>query len=160
MITLLYAISRSFFIMFFKKKQLEGISPFCGATEPLFWTSSDVCPGFQSHGGSFSCVLPCLHGFLRFTSGATPTDLLKIYVEAYTNEQCIGHKNNIAQLYFMLGRTELCWNFSSWFRDAADIYRFPVLHMVKTHFLLGNLWISGPFLGTLENSNIAQLSLI
>ena len=41
---------------------------------PLFWTSGDICPGFQSHGGS-----PCLHtlspigsGFLRFTSGVTP----------------------------------------------------------------------------------------
>ena len=37
----------------------------------------------------------------------------KIYFEAYTNDQYISHKNNIAQLYFILGRAELHWNFSS-----------------------------------------------
>ena len=66
----------------------------------------------------------------------------KIYFEAYTNDQYIAHKNNNAQLYFILGKAELRWNFSSWLRDASDIYRFPTLHMVKTHFLLKNLWIS------------------
>ena len=63
----------------------------------------------------------------------------KIYFEAYTNDQYISHKNNIAQLYFILGRAELRWNFSSLLRDASDIHRFPTLHMVKTHFLLENL---------------------
>ena len=45
---------------------------------PLFWSSGEICPGFQSQGGS-----PHLHalslvynGILRFTSGVTPTDLL------------------------------------------------------------------------------------
>ena len=74
----------------------------------------------------------------------------KIYFEAYTNDQNIWHKNNIAQLYFILGRAELCWNFCSWLRDASDIHRFPTLHMVKTHFLLENLWISKPSLSILE----------
>ena len=31
----------------------------------------------------------------------------KVYFEAYTNDQYIWHKNNIAQLYFILGRAEL-----------------------------------------------------
>ena len=66
----------------------------------------------------------------------------KIYFEAYTNDQYIWHKNNIAQLYFILGRAKPCWNFSSWLKDASDIHRFPELHIVKTHFLLQNLWIS------------------
>ena len=66
----------------------------------------------------------------------------KIYFEAYTKDQYIWHKNNIAQLYFILGRAELHSNFSSWLRDAPDIHRFPTLHMVQTHFLLENLWIS------------------
>ena len=61
----------------------------------------------------------------------------KIYFEAYTNDQYIWHKNNIAQLYFLLGRLKLHWNFSSWLRDAPDIYRFPVEH--KIHFLFENL---------------------
>ena len=74
----------------------------------------------------------------------------KIYFEAYTNDQYIWNKNNIAQLYFILGRAELRWNISSWLRDASDIHRFPTLHMIKTHFQLENLWISKPSLGILE----------
>ena len=60
-------------------------------------------------------------------------------------------QNNIAQLYFILGKAKLCWNFSSWIRDASDIHRFPTLHMVEIYFLLENLWISVPSLGILEN---------
>ena len=48
----------------------------------LFGTSGDVCPGFQSQGGS-PCLLACLLALspvckriLRFTSGATPADLV------------------------------------------------------------------------------------
>ena len=37
------------------------------------------------------------------------------------------------QLYFTLGRADLCWNFPILF--APDIYRFPTLHMVMTQFL-------------------------
>ena len=45
---------------------------------PLFCTSGDICPGFQSQAG-FPCLyalLPVCNRFLRFTSGATPYDLL------------------------------------------------------------------------------------
>ena len=59
----------------------------------------------------------------------------KIYFEAYTNDQYIWFKNNIALLYFILGRAELCFKFSSWLRDITDIYRFLIVHMVKTYFL-------------------------
>ena len=69
----------------------------------------------------------------------------KIYFEAYTNDQYIWHKNNVAQLYFILG-----WKFSSWLRDAPDIYKFPTVHMVKTHFLLKNLRLSGASFSMLE----------
>ena len=37
--------------MSYIKYFLEDISPFVGSLVLLFWTS-DVCPGFQSHGGS------------------------------------------------------------------------------------------------------------
>ena len=50
--------------------------------------------------------------------------------------------------------------FSSWLGDAPDIYRFPVVHMLKTHFMLEYLWLSGASLGLLENSNVACLSPI
>ena len=59
-------------------------------------------------------------------------------------------KNNIAHLYFILGIAKLHWNLSSWLRDASDIRRFPLAHMVKTYFLLENLWILGRSLGILE----------
>ena len=48
----------------------------------------------------------------------------KVYFKAYTNNLCISHKNNIAQLYFILGRAELHRNFSSILRDGFDIHRF------------------------------------
>ena len=62
----------------------------------------------------------------------------KKYFEAYTNDQYIWHKNNIAQLYFILGRVELHWNFSS-APVHPDIHRFSnrkwILNMCST----GNL---------------------
>ena len=53
---------------------------------------------------------------------------------------------------YILNWEELSYigNFSSWLRDVPDIYRFPVMHMVKTEFLLENLWISGASLCLLE----------
>ena len=51
---------------------------FVGPLTPQFCTSGDVCPGFQSQGGfpHLRVSLPVHNRFLRFTSGATPTDLL------------------------------------------------------------------------------------
>ena len=34
---------------------------FLGTVIALFWISGDICPAFQSQGGSLTCVLPCLH---------------------------------------------------------------------------------------------------
>ena len=48
-------------------------------------------------------------------------DYEKIYFKAYTNDLYISYKNNIAQLYFILGRAELRWNFSSMLKDGFDI---------------------------------------
>ena len=45
---------------------------FVGPLIPLFWTSGDVCPGFQSQACFLACTL-----FFRFTCAATPADLLK-----------------------------------------------------------------------------------
>ena len=63
----------------------------------------------------------------------------KKYFEAYRNDQYIWHKNNITQLYFILGRAKLCWNFSSEPKDVPDIYRFSnrkwILNMCSTENL-------------------------
>ena len=58
---------------------LQDISPFCGTPSV---TSGDVCPGFQKQGGSLACMFssPVCTGFLRFTSGATPTDPLSFLI--------------------------------------------------------------------------------
>ena len=65
------------FSPFFLKTFLEDTSPFRGPLIPLFCNSSDICPGFQSQGGSlFTCFLACV--ILRFTSGVTPADCIEV----------------------------------------------------------------------------------
>ena len=52
-----------------------------GPLIPLFWTSGDVCPRFQSQGGSISvCFLTWV--ILRFTSSATPADHIEVSMVA------------------------------------------------------------------------------
>ena len=63
----------------------------------------------------------------------------KIYLEAYTNDLYISYKNNIAQLYFILGRAELHWKFSSILKDGFDIHRFSNRKWVLTMCIVGNL---------------------
>ena len=97
-----------------------------------------------------------LQYFLPYSRGFIMVVYEKIYFEAYTNDWYIWHKNNIAQLYFYLGRAKLCWIFSSLL--TSHIHRAPTVHMVKTHILVENLVISGASSGILQN--VAQLSLI
>ena len=68
---------------FFKLKDISHLGG-GGAQIPPFWTSGDVCPGFQNQGGStrlYASLLAC-NGFLRFTSGAIPADLLVVSMAA------------------------------------------------------------------------------
>ena len=81
----------------------------------------------------------------------------KIYFKAYTNDLYISHKNNIAQLYFILGRAKLRWNFSSILKDGFDIHRFSNSKWVLTMCSHGNLWISEASLSQLEKFSM-QLS--
>ena len=62
----------SFFFFFLNFCRTQVL--FVGPLIPLFWTSGDVCPGFQSQGGfpHLRASSPAHNGFLRFTSGATP----------------------------------------------------------------------------------------
>ena len=61
----------------------------------------------------------------------------KMYFKAYTNDLYISHKNNFAQLYFILGRAKLCWNFSSILQDGFDIHRFSNRKWVLTMYSVG-----------------------
>ena len=63
--------------IFFYNFFWEDTSPFCDCdTDTLFWTFGDVCPGFQSQGGTphLHTLPPTHNGFFRFTSGAPPAD--------------------------------------------------------------------------------------
>ena len=68
--------------LFFKKFFGRTSVLFVGPLIPLFWTFGDICPGFQSQGGSFFCVcfLSCV--ILRFTSGVTPADCVEVSMAA------------------------------------------------------------------------------
>ena len=58
---------------------------------PLFWTSGDTCPGFQSLGGSlFVCFLTCV--ILRFTSGATPADCTEVSMATEPSHKLMLHE--------------------------------------------------------------------
>ena len=74
----------------------------------------------------------------------------KMYFKAYTNDLHISHKYDIAQLYFILGRAELHWNFSSILKDDFDIHRFSNRKWVLTMCTVGNLWKSEASLSQLE----------
>ena len=75
---------------------------------------------------------------------------MRKYILKQINTQYNWLQNNTARFYFILERAELGWNFSSIPKDGCDIPRFQTVHMVGTHFLLENLWISQPSLGVME----------
>ena len=59
-------------------------------------------------------------------------------------------QNNTAQLYFILGRAELRWNFSIIPKDGSDIHRFSNRKWVSTMCTVGNLLISEVSLSKLD----------
>ena len=64
------------YIQFLKKKNWRTSVLFVWPLIPLFWTSDDVCRGFERQSGSshLCASLPVSKGILRFTCGATPAD--------------------------------------------------------------------------------------
>ena len=72
-----------FFINF-----LEDISPFYGPLIPVFWTSGDVCPGFQGHRASSHLLAssPACNGFLRCIYGVTPLGSRAILIHLLVNK--------------------------------------------------------------------------
>ena len=67
-----------------------------GPLIPLFWTSDEVWPGFQSLGGfpHLHDSSPVCNRFLRFTYGAIPADLLaaSIATQLFRPGICTGIK--------------------------------------------------------------------
>ena len=85
---------------------MEDIGLFCGPLIPLFWTSDDVGPEFQSQRGypHLHALLPVCNGILRFTSGVTPADLLAASHEnqiiSNTSKSLTSPDFNEKQFYF------------------------------------------------------------
>ena len=52
------------------------------------------------------------------------------------NYQYIYVKTYTAQLYFILGKAELHFKFSSLLRNAPDIHIFPTVYIVKIYVLI------------------------
>ena len=72
--------------------------------------------------------------------------------------QYIHLKNNIELLYFILGRAELHWTFSSIPTDGSDIYRYSNGKWVLTMYFVGNIWISEASLSEIEEKSYSCLS--
>ena len=74
-----WSVANMLCLIHFLKTKMTDIGPFVWPLISLFWTSHDVCSGFQSQGRSLACGLCCLHAkyvFPRFTSDATHADFL------------------------------------------------------------------------------------
>ena len=56
--------------------QPQNIHFFVESLIPLFWTSGDICLGFQSQGRSLACFLACV--ILRFISGVTSAHFIEV----------------------------------------------------------------------------------
>ena len=93
--------------------------------------------------GTVSYTFPIIQNahFFAIYADSRQTDTLKN----------IFHNNKLLVLFTLSKVQKIPWKVSSYLRDATDIYRFPIVHMVKTHFLLENLSISEPSLGILQN---------
>ena len=82
----------------------------------------------------------------------------KIYLKACINNQYICLKNNTAQLYFILGRAELCFNFSHLLRDAPIIHRFQTVQRPTSYWKICT-YQKYPKVHW-KNLNVLELSLI
>ena len=49
---------------------------------------------------------------------------IKNIFKAYTNDEYISRKNDIAELCFIFDTANLRWNFSGVLKDAFDFYRY------------------------------------
>ena len=111
--------------LLFLKKIFVGQVLLVGPLIPLFWTSGDVSPGFQSQGRSLACMplSPACNEFLRFTSCVTPADCIEVSMAAepfrstctQQARRCkpLGHSGSASLLY--------CHNCSLNFRLFVNI---------------------------------------
>ena len=124
------------YIFFFLKK-LSVL--FVGPLISLFWTSGDICGGFQSQGGSshFHALSPWCN---RFTSGLTPLvgQTILIHTLVYYKHWCSSSPGSRVPLPYSVWQdrrsvvqTELC-------RFCLLIYSyFCIIHCIPLYIVKG-----------------------
>ena len=117
-------LKKSFFRNFWRTSVV-----FVGPVIPLFWTSGDVCPGFQNQGGSplLRASSSACNGILRFTFGATP-----VYV-SFVGNGCLTTIHR-AKMLFLYNRTEV--NFLS---NVSFLAQFPLSSQLETISILASV---------------------
>ena len=106
------------------------------------------------------CTLQEVQSILPFSRSFTMVVDEKIYFEAYTNDQYIWHKNNIAQLCFILRTAELCWNFFSILKNGSDIYRFSNRKWLLTKSELTEMLKNSPNLPNFFQGALQLVSIL
>ena len=98
--------------LFFKKNWRTSVLSVAHCY-PCFWNSGGVDPGFQNQGGSHAW-LPRCNGFLRFTSDATPGDLLRDTIVLLTLMYSGGREGGSSDLHLrkiILNSCKVHWKY-------------------------------------------------
>ena len=75
--TILYSHGKKCFLQIFWRTSFL----FLERLMPLFWTSGEICPGFQFLDGFPACILLC--PYAMDSSGVTPADILMANCSTY-----------------------------------------------------------------------------
>ena len=60
------------------------------------------------------------------------------YFKAWEKIENICQENDIAEIYFIMNRAELCFSFCSTSKNGSDIYRFPNIYFSKATTINSN----------------------
>ena len=128
-----YEGHQNFFFFNFCRTQVLFVGPLI----PLFWTSGDVCPGFQSQGGFLACTLSCLCASPQIHLWC---DTCWLYRGQHGSQSHSLHATEVAAVG---------WWDGIWSRD--------LLHSMQTHYPLGHCnqrrspkFVKNTFYGQLE----------
>ena len=95
-----------------------------GPLIPLFWTSGNVCPGFQSQDGSLACFLTWV--ILRFTSGVTLADCIEIHMAAKSFRST--YLQTCPQALVEVWGSNILWKCFQWTEIRNFCFQSPLGH--------------------------------
>ena len=103
-------------------KFLEDISPFCEPLIPLFLTSGDVCPGFQSQSGPLACNRILLTWCLFFLRGKINEGIISLN---FKEQQKQSKTSRRFWVYFLGTITTVYFVMKSMGRKPGDTVYMP-----------------------------------